>query len=341
MMEQFWIIKIGVICLILVAINYAIKYGLKYLSRRLKQTENSLKVNLEEIIYFPCHIALWLIGIAAIIEILGHQFNLFVAPVVLTHIRNALIVACLTWIMLRWKREIQKTFIVKHVDAQLVFIVGRVSSIVIFVIGGMLVMQILGVDIMPLLAFGGIGAAAIGFASQSVISNFCSGFMINITRPFTIGDWVLLPEKNVEAIVEEIGWYTTVVRDKEKRPIYLPNSIFSQQLVINSSRMSHRRILEKISVRYEDFSKLKTLAEEIKKIAASDPKIESRLPLLVYFIAFGEHSLDIQIDIYTRTTVYEEYLSIKQEFLVKAYEVIQAHGAEVPFPTRTIISKTL
>ena len=80
--------------------------------------------------------------------------------------------------------------------------------------------------IAPLLAFGSIGAASLGFAGKDVIANFCSGLMLHITRPFVIGDEIMLPEKNLEGNIEEIGWFKTSIRDKEKRAVYLPNNFF-------------------------------------------------------------------------------------------------------------------
>ena len=55
-----------------------------------------------------------------------------------------------------------------------------------------------------------------------MISNFFGGFMIYVTHSFGIGDWINLPDHNVEGYVEEIGWYTTRIRTFEKRPIYVP-----------------------------------------------------------------------------------------------------------------------
>jgi MscS family membrane protein len=332
----FWVVKILVVVAVLVAVNYAIKFSLKYIQHKFSFKYPLWKKNLESIVYFPAHIALWIVGVAYTLEVFGYQFNLWIAPTMLTNLRNALVVACLTWILLKWKRELQDVYTAKAAHFQVAFVVGRIGSVIIVVLGGMMILQILGLDIMPLIAFGGIGAAAIGFASKDVIANFCSGVMIYVTRPFTIGEWILLPDRKMEAIVEEIGWYMTAVRDKEKRPIYLPNAIFSQQLVINSSRMSHRRILENLSVRYDDFSKIKPLVEEIKKKVAAHPRIDTHLPLLVFFNAFKEFSLDIHLDIYTLATGYEEYLLVKQEVLMSIYEIILAHGAAMPFPTRTL-----
>lgn len=341
MEKELWFVKILVAIAVLVGINYAIKFSLKCFRRKFLAVHPEWRPDLDKIIFWPCHVALWVIGIAYTLEVIGYRFNLWGNPIILTDGRNAVMIACVTWILLKWKREIQNNFSAKAVDAQMVFILGRICSILIVVIAGIIILQVLGLDVMPLVAFGGIGAAAVGFASKDVIANFCSGLMIFITRPFTVGENILLPEHNIEGIVEEIGWYVTAVRDKEKRPIYLPNAVFSQQYVVNASRMSHRRILEKICVRYDDFAKVKGLTEEIRKVVAKHPRIDTHLPLLVYFNTFSDSSLDIQVDIYTLATRYEEYLTVKQEVLLSVYEVVMAEGAQMPFPTRLILSKEI
>lgn len=217
-------------------------------------------------------------------------------------------------------------------------ILNRILTILLVIIFGMVILQTLGVDIMPLLAFGGIGAAAIGFASKDIIANLCSGLMIYLTRPFAVGEWILLPEKNVEAIIEEIGWSQTTVRDKEKRPIYLPNQIFSQQYIINTSRMSHRRIKEKLSIRYTDFSKMRDLSRHLKQMALANPQIDTTLPVLIYFTAVHGNTIELEVDVYTKAINYEEYLAIKQEFLIATFEIINKEAKPIS-PHTLFISK--
>ena len=118
----------------------------------------------------------------------------------------------------------------------------------------MIVLQVWGLNLAPLIAFGGIGAAAIGFAGKDVIANFFGGLMLHINRSFMVGDLIQMPDSHLEGYVEEIGWYLTTVREKKKGRYTCPMR-FSRMRVINGARMTHRRIEEKIGVRYEDFSK--------------------------------------------------------------------------------------
>jgi MscS family membrane protein len=240
---------------------------------------------------------------------------------------------------MRWKKEAHFAFVSrqgKHrVDPSLIHILSRLGSICIVVIGLLLVLQIVGLNITPLLAFGGIGAAALAFASKDVIGNFFGGFMLYMTRPFTIGDLILLPDRRIEGHVEEIGWYITSIRDKDKRPLYLPNAIFSNQVVVNSSRMSHRRIEQRIGISYEDAPKMPKIVDAIKEAISTHPAIDTNLPVLVFFNDFNQYSLDIYIDVYTLATRYDQFLAVKQDILFRIEKVIEENGAKMPFPTTT------
>ena len=66
-----------------------------------------------------------------------------------------------------------------------------------------------GLQRFGVLAFGGIGGIAVGFAAKDLLPIF-SGLMVYLDRPFSVGDWVRSPEKNIEGTVEHIGWRTTV-----------------------------------------------------------------------------------------------------------------------------------
>jgi MscS family membrane protein len=204
----------------------------------------------------------------------------------------------------------------------------------------LIIFQIWGLNILPLIAFGGIGAAAIGFAAKDVIANFFGGLMLYINRPFMVGDLIVLPNHRIEGHVEEMGWYLTCVRDKEKRPVYLPNAIFSNIHVINSSRMTHRRIEEKIHINHVNFSKLKSATDRIRSMIASHPDVDTHLPLLVVFHTFTPNHIELYIDFYTLQTRYEKYLTLKQDILTHLYEILLQESIEMTAPIVQVAIKS-
>jgi len=343
-MRELWIMEIVIGILLFILANYGLKKGIKYLRRRLHFISHDWKDRLDQIIYLPLHFFLWVVAIIFVLDVIAHRFSLTAAQEFTTPVRAVALIICLTWIILRWKNEIQQVFIAKRqhrkgMDPGLVHALNRLSTIVILVIAALIILQVLGLNIMPLVAFGGIGAAAIGFAAKDVIANFFGGFMLYLNRPFMVGDFIILNDKKIEGHVEEIGWYLTAIRDKEKRPVYLPNSIFASQLVINASRMSHRRIREKVSVSYGDFSKLKQLIQDIHLFLKQHASIDINLPLLTFFEGYREFSLDIVIDAYCLETREDEFLKVKQDILFQIGSMIETHKATMPFPTMTILTE--
>lgn len=339
--NHLWFMEIVIGLLTLLAINFVFKRVVKHLRHRSLSTNHDWREKIGEIAFLPVNLLLWVLGGTLVLEVLSQQFEFLFFNDYLDAFRTSLIVVCISWILLRWKYQIQLAILdrerhTKKIDIGCIHVVGKVLTMMVILIAAMIILQVWGVNLVPLIAFGGIGAASVGFAAKDVIANFFGGLMLYITRPFMNGDLILLPDRNLEGHVEEIGWYLTSIRDKEKRPVYLPNAIFSNVLVVNSSRMTHRRILEKIGVRYEDFSKMKNLCEEIKQSIVDHPAIDSHVPVLVFFSSFNQYTLDITMDVYTLATRYDHYLAVKQEILILVYEAIKSKGAEMPLPTMNI-----
>ncbi len=341
MADRLWFFEIIIGVLVLIAVNYIFKRIVKYVRHRSLSVSHDWKEKIDQILSLPFQIILWILGATLVMEILGKRLEFSFFENYINAFRSTAFVLCVAWVLLRWKNVIKRDFLNKDphqrkIDAGFVHVAGKILSIAIIVLSLMVVLQIWGLNIAPLIAFGGIGAAAIGFAGKDVIANFCSGLMLYVNRPFMVGDAVFLPERNLEGTIEEIGWYMTTIRDKEKRPVYLPNAIFSQAQVINSSRMTHRRIEEKIGVRYEDFSRIPELVERLKAAIGSHPDIDTHLPILIVLNGFNQFTLDLYIDVYTLETRYEKYLMVKHEILMLIYKELMEAGAEMPVPMLAI-----
>ena len=191
-----------------------------------------------------------------------------------------------------------------------------------------------------LIAFGGVGGLAIAFASQEIVANFFGGLMIYITHPFGINDWIDVPEHKIEGYVEEIGWYMTRLRTFEKRPVYIPNALFSKAVVITPSRMSHRKFEETIGLRYSDFPAAKAIIEDVREMLQKHPDLDRYQGCSVHLANFGNYSLDIVASAYSQVTSKSGYEDVKQDILFQIYEIVAKHGAEFAFPTTQIDLKS-
>ena len=216
-------------------------------------------------------------------------------------------------------------------------IVVRILKILVVVITALIIMQEIGLSISGLLAFGGVGGLIVGLAAKDLLSNFFGGMMIFFDRPFRVGEFIKSPDRNIEGIVEKIGWRLTVVRTFSKNVLYIPNTAFSSIIVENATRMSNRRINETIGIRYDDLNKMTDIIQDVNNVLESNPDIDQIQKAKVYFKSFSASSCDFFIYAFTITKDWEEYLRIKQDVLLKVAEIIEQHNAEIAYPTSTVL----
>lgn len=257
-------------------------------------------------------------------------------------LRTIGVIVCLTWFIVRVIGNMQMALLQRQtergeiMDRTTVDAIGKLLRVSVLITATLVGLQSLGFSISGVLAFGGIGGIAVGFAAKDLLANFFGGLMVYLDRPFAVGEWIRSPDKDIEGTVEEIGWRLTRIRTFDKRPLYVPNAVFTQITVENPSRMSHRRIKEYIGVRYDDMTLLTAIVTDIKTMLRSHPEIDQTQTMIVNVDAFAASSVDILIYTFTRTTIWVDYHAIKQDVLLKIAGIINAHGAEIAFPTRTL-----
>ena len=231
---------------------------------------------------------------------------------------------------------IDPKFTSKPMDPTTVRAVARLLRAAILITSFLIAMQLFGYSVSGLLAFGGIGGIAVGFAAKDLLANFFGGLMIYLDRPFAVGDWVRSPDQEIEGTVEDIGWRLTRIRTFDKRPLYIPNCVFANISVENPSRMSHRRIFETIGIRYSDIDKMDQIVHKVRSMLQSHRNIDSSETLIVNFNQFSSSSIDFFVYTFTETIDWIDFHQVKQEILLNISDIIISEGAEVAFPTTTI-----
>jgi MscS family membrane protein len=250
-------------------------------------------------------------------------------------------IVLLVWTVLRLIKQAEEilTSPVKMktpMDYTTVNAISKLSRAVVIITASLTALQSMGFSISGVLAFGGVGGIAVGFAAKDLLANFFGGFIIHLDRPFKVGDWVRSPDRNIEGTVEHIGWRLTTVRTFDKRPLYVPNAAFTTIAVENPSRMFNRRISETVGIRYADVSGIARIVADIRSMLENHEDIDQNQTLIVNFLAFSASSLDIMVYTFTRTIQWVRFHEVKQDVLLKISDIIESHGAEVAFPTRTL-----
>jgi len=317
-----------------------------FLERQTTRTSSVWDDALPEAARRPFFVALWLqVAVAALQFAAQALLNGLLADEVFATTRALIIIHGFAWFLVRLNTGIERRMLERfhadpaaeaRMDPTTLHALVRVLRLVIIIVAVLITLPVLGVEVTAVLAFGGIGGIAVGFAAQDLLANFFGGLMIYLDRPFSIGDWIRSPDREFEGTVEKIGWRLTVVRTFDKRPLYVPNSVFNKLSLENPSRMSHRRIYETIGIRYQDAAKMDVIIEDIKTMLRGHEEIDTSQTMIVNFNSFAPSSLDFFVYTFTKTTNWVRFHEIKQDVLLRIVAIIHGHEADIAFPTTTI-----
>jgi MscS family membrane protein len=286
---------------------------------------------------------IWLLGLSFAAEVfqasLAEPAAVFEA---LGPAREVGVIVLLAWFLLRLINGLETNLVELRIaqgrplDPTTVDAVAKLLRLSVLITATLVILQTLGFSVAGVLAFGGVGGIAVGLAARDMLANFFGGLTVYLDRPFSVGDWIRSPDRNIEGTVEKIGWRQTRIRTFDQRPLYVPNSTFNQIALENPSRMHNRRIHETIGIRYEDAGKVGQIVAEVRGMLQNHPEIDTGRTLIVNFNRFGPSSLDFFIYTFTKTTEWVRYHEIKQDVLLRILDIIAARGAEVAFPTQTL-----
>ena len=283
---------------------------------------------------------IWILGINFALSITAQRIDSPLQDFIQPMNRLALIVLGVLFIngfIRRVERNLlDPLYMSKPMDPTTVKAVSKLFRAAVVITAILVIMQFLGYSISGLLAFGGIGGIAVGFAAKDLLANFFGGLMIYLDRPFSVGDWVRSPDKEIEGTVEDIGWRLTRIRTFDKRPLYIPNSAFANISVENPSRMTNRRIYETLGIRYSDIGSMKAIVDQVTAMLKAHNSIDNEQTLIVNFNQFGASTLDFFVYAFTKTTDWIEFHGIKQDVLLKIAQIIEDNNAEMAFPTSTL-----
>lgn len=336
-----WTLQVFIVVFAALLVDFAQRRIVKRVKIRAAATRNAWDDAVIASIQRPLSLLIWILGIsfgADIVRAATTSATIFQA---VDFLRELGVISTFAWFLILLIRNGETAYLKGKgpqvsVDRATVDSIGKLMRIAVAITAVLVVLQTLGFSVSGLLAFGGIGGIAVGFAAKDLLANFFGSIMIFLDRPFAVGDWIRSPDKDIEGTVEHISWRLTRIRTFDKRPLYVPNATFSNISVENPSRMSHRRIYETIGIRYEDASKMSAIVESVKAMLAEHPEIDMTQTTIVNFNKFAPSSLDFFIYVFTKTTNWVYFHEVKQDVLLKVIDIITNHGAEVAFPTSTV-----
>jgi MscS family membrane protein len=342
-----WALTVFLIILVALLIDFIQRKLMKRLEALVASTTNLWDDAVFRAAVRPLSLLIWLIGITLAAQVIPVQgdTHLLGTDLVVT-IRQIGILFAIAWFLVALVKNTEENIIEsarrdgRDIDQTTIHALGRVLRITIVVTVILIALDNLGFSISGLMAAGGIGGLAIGLAAKDMLANFFGGVTVFIDRPFSVGDWIVLKEKSIEGVVENIGWRQTTIRKFDKRPIYVPNAIFTTASVENPSRMTNRRIYEVIGLRYKDLARMEAITGGVREMLTSHDEIDEKQTLMVHFDTFNASSIDFFIYCMTHTVNWQRYHRVKQDVLLKIGEIVAEQGGAIAYPTRTIEVET-
>ena len=255
-----------------------------------------------------------------------------------TYVASTLTVIGATWLCIRLidivsKLKQKQLAVVSLEKISLVQLVGKLSQVLALIVGAFVIFHIAGINIAAALTGLGIGGIAIAFAAQKTLENLFGGIMIISDQPIHMGD--LCRAGDHFGTVESIGLRSTRIRKLNRTVVSVPNGQLALLSLENFSMRDMILFQHTLMLRYETTAdQLRYIIAEVRKMLQEHPKIESS-SARVHFIRLGDSLFRLEIFAYVTETVYESFLPIQEDLLLRIMDIVESSGSGFGLPSQT------
>lgn len=331
--------KLAISSAVVLASSGILLFARFFLFKILHQWAKRTKTGIDDVIINTIKLPsiFWCIGIALYIGIesseIPSKYTLYVIKAIHVLIILSITVAAANLVNRLFIQYVERS----TVSVQSTGLLNTIIKGAVYLIGFIIILNIFGISIAPLITALGIGGLAVALALKDTLENLFAGIHIMAEKTIRVGDFVRL-ETGQEGYVEDISWRTTRIRMLPNNMIIIPNSKLAQSIVVNYFLPEKRMSLQiPISVSYSaDPEKVeKLLLEEVKKAVEEIPGLLREPEPMVRFIpGFGESSLDFTLVCHIEDISYQ--FPIQHELRKRIFKRFQEEGIEIPFPQRVV-----
>jgi small-conductance mechanosensitive channel len=225
----------------------------------------------------------------------------------------------------RWARG----WVTRQYSPQQAMVVGKLVLYPGVLLILVLTLMELGFNLAPLLGAAGVVGIAVGFASQTSVSNVISGFFLIGERPFQVDD--VIQVGTTVGRVLSIDTLSVKLRTFDNRFIRIPNETIVKSEVTTVTRFPIRRLDVNVGVAYKEF--IPRVRDLLLDVARANPRALMEPQPTVFFDGYGESSLDLRLTVWTAT---ENFFTLKNMLLEEIKACFDAEGIEIPFPHRSL-----
>lgn len=213
----------------------------------------------------------------------------------------------------------------KRVDAAVVQFIGSLVRYALLVMVFIAALNTMGVEMAAVIAVLASASLAVGLALKGSLSNFASGVLIVIFRPFKSKDFIEVGK--VSGTVQAIEIFHTVLTTGDNKMVAIPNRLVMSQPIVNFSKHKIRRINFEIGVSYSaDLQKTKQV---LARVLESEERILSLPAPTIGVLALADSSINIAVRPWVKS---EEYWKVYYDTLQAIKEELDREGIQIPFP---------
>lgn len=238
-----------------------------------------------------------------------------------------------SWLVKRLSRFIKTAMLARRIDPMIASFACNIIYYALFAVVIVAALGQLGVQTASFIALIGAAGLAIGFALQGSLSNFASGIMIIIFRPFKIGDYI--EAAGTAGIVHEISIFSSVLKTPDNKTVIVPNAAITADNIINYSTEAVRRVDFNVGVSYS--SNIQQVKQVLKSIAAADERVIQDRDVTVGLTSFGDSSINLVFRVWANTS---DYWSLYFDINEKIKTQFDENSISIPFPQLDVFVKT-
>ena len=212
----------------------------------------------------------------------------------------------------------------------------RIATGLVYALGGLLVLDLLNVNISPILASLGLGGLAVALALQPTLSNLFAGTYVMTEGVVAHGDYIEL-ENGVAGYVIDVGWRSTRIRTWENNLVVVPNSRFAETIITNyQGPIPAVNIYLTCGVSYDSDLVLveRVCQEEMDRLLDTDPRAVKEYGGYFAYESFDDSNITFYLFIQARDRIAS--FEVQSELIRMVHRRFQDEGIVINYPMRTI-----
>jgi len=191
-----------------------------------------------------------------------------------------------------------------------------------------------GMPLYGIIAGLGVGGLAVALATQPTIENLIAGISLVADKAVRHGEYCKYGD--AQGTIERVGVRSTRIRGDDRTLTNIPNAVLAKLPIVSFTRRDQMLMQTVLGLRYETTpEQLRCVLDNLRQLLKGDPRVDPD-SARARLVNFGDSSLDVEVFAYVKTTVWTEFLGIREDLLLRMMDIIERAGTEMAFPSQTL-----